>query len=77
MGDNLKVFGPVFSFKLGCFVMSTTARPIQARQSLELKTPPRCCPVRLSLPMLGAISLLTGLLERTQQHNFFPVIGFK
>ncbi len=57
--------GQAFNTKLGCFVMNTTAQPIQARQSLELKTPPRCCPVRLSCPCLGAISLLTGLLERT------------
>jgi hypothetical protein len=44
--------GWVFNFKLGCFVICTTAWPLQARPSLELKTRPRLCPVSLSLSML-------------------------
>jgi hypothetical protein len=40
----------VFNFKLGCFVMCTTAQPIQWL-SLELKTRPRFHPLGLGLSM--------------------------
>ncbi len=43
----------VFNLKLGCFVMCTIARPIQARPSLKLKTRPKFFPVNLSLSMLN------------------------
>jgi hypothetical protein len=44
----------VFNSKLGCFVMCTTAWPIQTQPSLEWKTRPRFCPVSLSLSMADA-----------------------
>ncbi len=43
--------GRVFNFKLVRFVMFSIAWPLQARQSLELKTRPRFCPAGLSLSM--------------------------
>jgi hypothetical protein len=49
--ETKSCLGPVFNFKLGCFVMCTIAWPIQARHSLELKTQLRYCPVHLSLSM--------------------------
>jgi hypothetical protein len=51
MGGNLKVvWGRVFNFKLGCFVI-IVAWPIQVQQSLELKTRPRFHPVSSSVSM--------------------------
>ncbi len=44
----------VFNFKLGCFVMYATARHIQPRPSLELKTRPRFRPVSSSLSLVGS-----------------------
>jgi hypothetical protein len=41
--------GPVFYFKLGCFVTCAVLWHIQVRLSLELKTRPRFCPLSSSL----------------------------